>query len=356
MNFLDNYLKNEQIIFYRDYDFTESTYSKIGAIASYYIIPDTLDKAFNLISNLIIKDENFKIIGEVSNLLFLDYVKYNIIISTKLLNRVIFDKDDAFVECGKKLEELVRSFSCRSISGFEGLEGIPGSLGGAILMNAGAYGYNVSDHLIEVHCIDGSGNKLKLGKEDCNFQERSSIFKYSDLIILGARFKCPKGVYEEIESKIKTFHHARHLYLEYSFPNLGSIFALPTSDIYEYILPKQFFRRIFYKVIIRIYSSRFFNSYRRKNPSRKLHNSFLFPDYKNLFSMNLHSNKTINTFAYKKNGSITLLNYFLELKKELPGKVKLENEIFDDNISEILNQHDYESGLSLIASLKEGND
>ena len=77
---------------------------------------------------------------------------------TTMLTDYEFYENSVIVDCGRPVSEFVRDLSMRSITGFEGLEGIPGTIGGALNMNAGAYGYCITDNLITVDFMDSDAN------------------------------------------------------------------------------------------------------------------------------------------------------------------------------------------------------
>lgn len=154
----------------------------------------------------------YSILGFTSNVFLLNQVRYGIIISTRNLNKV--DVVDGFihVESGYSLERLVRVALLNGAEGFEGLEGIPGSVGGAVLMNAGAYGYCISDNLKEVVCLNEDGKVASLIKEDCQFGFRTSLFKKRKLIVLKVIFRIRMGGNALISRRMERLHIARHSY------------------------------------------------------------------------------------------------------------------------------------------------
>src|SRR5690606_4337201 len=130
---------------------------------------------------------SWKCIGFTSNLFFFDELYYGVIISTKGMTNLIVNERCVTVECGYSLQDLVRVALVNGLGGLEGLEGVPGTVGGALFMNAGAYGFTISDCLAAVTVITPEGNICKLSKEDCGFKNRSSIFREQEgYIILSA--------------------------------------------------------------------------------------------------------------------------------------------------------------------------
>ncbi len=261
LNELNDFLEKENCLFFKDYVIKYETYFKTGGKIKFFLTPISIDQ-FKLVVNYLFKNKlDYKIIGFTSNLLLLDEVEYSIIISTKNLVKVEVEDNMVSVESGYALSNLVRVALMHQAKGFEGLEGIPASLGGAIFMNAGAYGHSVSDNLVSVDCIDENNNHVTLSKEECNFSYRTSVFKSGSYIILSGKFRLPKGDREEIARKIETYHIARHSYQDFVYPNLGSMISIPIN-LYQRILKND-----------KVYTMRYwFLKYIHKNPLMKLIN------------------------------------------------------------------------------------
>jgi UDP-N-acetylmuramate dehydrogenase len=129
---------------------------------------------------------------------------------------------------GVPLQKLVLEAAKKGLSGLENLAGIPGTLGGAIWGNAGAFEREIGDLVEEVKVLDVGGSKLevkKLKKEDCKFGYRNSIFKRrKNWIILEATLKLEKGNKKEIEEKIKEILKLRKEKQPLELPCAGSVF------------------------------------------------------------------------------------------------------------------------------------
>jgi UDP-N-acetylmuramate dehydrogenase len=349
------FLKKKFIYFYRNYDISNEFYSKTGSTVDYFIIPKCILDLSNLISFLYANKLSFKVLGGGTNTLFLDSLQYSIFISTKLLTNINFASDYVSVESGKLMSDFVSEVVKREYTGFEGLEGIPGSIGGALFMNAGAYGYTISQHLVSVKVLGDDGELYEYDKKELIFDERTSSFKtnLSKKTIVSMKFLLKKGVYDAIEEKISLYHVLRHSSLEYCYPNLGSIYALPTSDIYNKI-KYPFLADLFFKIFYRLYYSRLsLILKRKKNPTKKLFNSFVFYFYPELKAFNVHSRKTINTFVNKNKTSLEILRYILELKKGLGNDVEIENEIVLSPICKITHDSDYQNSIEIYKEIQE---
>jgi len=231
---VDEFLDQHKIPYLKNHVIKHETYFKTGGKISTYILPSSERELILACGYLRKNGVDFKVIGSTSNVVLLDDIDYSIIISTKLITNIELSREVVTVGSGYQLSEFVRVAAINSATGFEGLEGIPGSIGGAVWMNAGAYGYSISDYLESVCYIAENGDVLTATKDDCNFSYRSSIFRDSEKIIVNVRFRLTAGDRAKISAKIEKYHIARHLYQEFSWPNLGSMISVK-HDIYHEI-------------------------------------------------------------------------------------------------------------------------
>lgn len=137
-----------------------------------------------------------------------------------------------YAEAGVPLSALVKKCGAKGFAGLEWAGGLPGSFGGAVRGNAGAFGGEIKDSVIEVECMDGKGNIQTLSNAECKFSYRSSVFKKKNWIVLSAVLRFNKGNAKEIQRIARErirYRKERHP-LEY--PNAGSIFCnVPLKSI-----------------------------------------------------------------------------------------------------------------------------
>ena len=153
-------------------------------------------------------DERFFVLGAGSNLIFLknDFV----FISTKFLSRVKIKNN--FLTCGSGdlLGEVCQVAKNNNLSGLEGLFGIPASVGGAVCMNARAFGCEIGKNVFSVKCLTSDGKIVNFTKNQCNFAYKQSIFQNSNLIIVEICLKLKKvGSKMSIENKMKNYLNKR---------------------------------------------------------------------------------------------------------------------------------------------------
>ncbi|MBY7919499.1 FAD-binding protein [Vibrio fluvialis] len=329
---LKNYLSEIGVIFKENLDMSYHTYTKVGGKCLVYIMPDSRDKLIKSIKYIKSLGINYSIIGETSNTIFLDDVVYGVVLSTKLISEIKLDDDKVSVNAGNNLSDFLRVLYSKEIAGFEGLEGIPGSVGGAVFMNAGAYGYQISDHIETVECIDRQGNIKVLTKEQCEFSQRKSIFrKDRGLIITSIIFNIEKGSIEDIYKKVERFHIARHSYQEFVLPNAGSIFTAPEC-IYEEFSKINNKYRIIYKLLKKIFYNKFFRMLRYRTPNRIILNNLTIKTFGLEAYENCISVKHINMFANRNVSSWEMVGYINKIKGILGDSVALENEVIVDSI------------------------
>lgn len=170
------------------------------------------------------------VLGGGSNILVSDNGFSGLVIKLRLNNCCLNDLE---LECGAGvlLSTVVREARNNSLSGIEWAAGIPGEFGGAVRGNAGAYGGEMKDSLIDVKAVEISTGKVKVFEnKDCGFVYRGSLFKENkDLIIISARLKFEKGKPEEIEKEMEEVIGKRRDKLPQEF-SAGSFFQNPTVE------------------------------------------------------------------------------------------------------------------------------
>ena len=162
---------------------------RIGGKARYLIKPYNIESLELLINYLNNNNIKYLVIGNGSNIILPDEDYDGVIILLSNLNKCIINKDEVYVEAGEMLNVFVMNIVNNNLGGIENLCGIPGTLGGAIVQNAGCYGTNISDKLISVSYLE-NGKVFEIKNSECNFSYRDSIFKSNkNKIILSAKFK-----------------------------------------------------------------------------------------------------------------------------------------------------------------------
>ncbi len=207
----------------KNYSLASLTTFKIGGPAKYYLETKDIEKLQEVIKFCKENNIDFKVIGGGSNFLVNDSGYGGLII--KYINRNIDLIDDVFkVGSGVILLNFVNYTLEKGYAGQESLAGIPGTVGGAIYGNAGAYGKSIGDLIKSVKIIDEDGDIKILSSEDCNFEYRKSVFSLLKCIILDAEIVLKKKDNEEEKEIAKNNIIVRAEKHPLDMPNLGSWF------------------------------------------------------------------------------------------------------------------------------------
>lgn len=303
------------------------SYFKSGGVAKVVISPAKEDDLALTVRALRSHQVTFKVVGRTTNLLFVDGEDYAALISTKELKKLSYDEINGYVyaETGVDIGRLSRFFLMKRSRGFEGLEGIPGTLGGAVFMNASAYGSSLSQTLVSVRVWDEEVGFSDVPLAHLKLGYRTSIFheKNNNKIIVGATFKLQPGDCREIYKKMCLYHNKRHKYQEFMYPTLGSVFA---GSVYRE-LAKSDFRYYLVSSIYYFFNYRF-KIFRRESPDdRTWLNDFTIKFFKLEFDDSPFSNKDMNTLINNGQHTDAYLDYIDKITKLTENRLKLENEI-----------------------------
>jgi len=201
---------------------------KIGGNADYLVMPKTREEIVNLIKFLKDNSINYFVIGNGSNILVNDDGFRGVIIklgsqfssATVLGNKIVLD-------AGITLKKISNILTKEGLKGFEELSGIPGSLGGAIYMNAGAYGREIKDVLYDVTFINSLCEIETLELKDIEMKYRETLFSKENLVVLGATLILEKGDKEEIKKRVREVTKMRVDKQPLNYPSAGSTFKRP---------------------------------------------------------------------------------------------------------------------------------
>jgi len=202
------------------------SFIRTGGTAKTVLFPKSITELSDLTVFLNGSGIKFVVLGKCSNILFSDKPLSLIIIKTDLLTKTIINGMSVYAECGVGLCQLGVECMKSDLSGFEFACGIPGSVGGGIIMNAGAFKSNISNVLTKVYV---GGEKIKiLSKEECNFSYRNSRFLTTEECVLAAEFLMTKGDTEILRKKIYEITSNRNN-IQPKGLTLGSTFKNPEN-------------------------------------------------------------------------------------------------------------------------------
>lgn len=199
---------------------------KLDCSCKVIIFPSTIEELKDSL-NIIKKNKSkWFILGNGSNIILPKYYD-GVIIKLDNLNKCTINDNNIYVESGYMLNKLANELSNKGYTGIEWATGIPGTIGGAIYGNAGAYKSSMSEILVDVTLLDNE-NIITLKNEELEFSYRDSLLKHrKNLIVLSCNIKLEKGNTEEIKKTIeeRTLKRIETQPLEY--PNCGSVFRNP---------------------------------------------------------------------------------------------------------------------------------
>lgn len=223
-----NRLKKFSKKVYENEPMKNHTTFKIGGPADFFVMPEDTKELVDIIS--LCKEENmsYMIMGNGSNLLVSDKGIEGVVIEiSSFFTDVKIENTTIIAKSGILMSRLSKYALNASLSGFECLSGIPGTLGGAVYMNAGAYGSEMKDIVKSVTYLDEDLNIKKALREELGFGYRKSIFTDRKCVILEVEMEFVPGNIEEISEKIKECTEKRTSKQPLNLPSAGSVFKRP---------------------------------------------------------------------------------------------------------------------------------
>ncbi|MBQ2897555.1 MAG: UDP-N-acetylmuramate dehydrogenase [Clostridia bacterium] len=198
---------------------------KIGGNAKTVITPTSVNELVEVIKCL--KNERFLVIGNGSNILAPDEGIDYFVIKTSKINSVNCDKNKICAECGATLAKIASVALENSLAGFEFASGIPGTIGGGIVMNAGAYDGELSQVVKTTLFCDRMGNVYEISGNEHKFGYRHSFFSDKDYVVLSSVIELESGIKDDISLKMKELNKRRSDKQPLNYPSAGSTFKRP---------------------------------------------------------------------------------------------------------------------------------
>ncbi len=227
MRIYEEIAKNMKGTLLKDAPIRAYTYMKIGGPADMLAIPDGYEDLLWLVSFLKKRAIRYFIMGNGTNLLFSDNGFRGVVIKTNdCFNGLVVSQETIFAGSGVDLMTLIVKSALSGFSCLEKLAGIPGTVGGAVWMNAGAFGKEIKDCIKQVRYLDIQGSERT---ERINFSYRQSPFEKGDIII-GALFIFKRGEQAEIEREIEAVKRSRKEKQPLDYPSAGSVFRNPDGQ------------------------------------------------------------------------------------------------------------------------------
>ena len=215
--------------FYEYADLAQYCSMKAGGKAKFLVLPKSAAELTEAVAHFKSAGEKYIVVGNCSNLLFPDGVYDGAVIITSGIRGISLENGVISASCGETLSTLARFASENSFTGLEFCYGIPGTVGGGVYMNAGAYGGELSQRFVSGVFIDENGKLITLSNEEMDFGYRKSRMNREGLVLLSASFVCELGDKEQIRAKMDELMAKRKASQPLEYPSCGSAFKRPAG-------------------------------------------------------------------------------------------------------------------------------
>lgn len=205
------------------------TFTKTGGPADVLVFPKTQNEVKEVVDYCRTHDVPWMVLGNASNLIVQDGGIRGMVIMLTEMKQILVSGTMVTAEAGAKLIDTTCAALDTSLTGFEFACGIPGSIGGAVYMNAGAYGGEIKDVLAEVDVLLADGTLKTLTNEEMAFSYRHSKIQEMDAVVLEARFQLTAGEHEVIKGRMDELTELRQSKQPLEYPSCGSVFKRPVG-------------------------------------------------------------------------------------------------------------------------------
>lgn len=201
---------------------------KVGGKADIYIEPESIDELIKFICYVKERNIPYFLFGNGTNLLVSDEgIKGAVIRLGDKMSSIVVEGERIIAECGALLTVVSKLAAEHSLSGLEFGSGIPGSVGGAVTMNAGAYNMEIKDVIEKVEVLDTDLQLKVLDNKQMGFGYRKSVVSNNEYIVIKSFFKLKKGNSFDIKRKMEELAEKRQAKQPINFPSAGSVFKRP---------------------------------------------------------------------------------------------------------------------------------
>lgn len=223
---LNNVIAKDSILI--DEPMSRHTTFRVGGPADFFVTPKAKEEVRDVVRICKEAGMPYYIIGNGSNLLVSDAGYRGVIVQIyKEMNEVKVEGDLVKAQAGALLSGIAAKALGAELSGFEFASGIPGTIGGACVMNAGAYGGEMKDVLESVTVLTGEGKIIELGRNELELGYRTSVIAKKGYIVLGAVLKLERGDGEKIKTYMDELKEKRVTKQPLKYPSAGSTFKRP---------------------------------------------------------------------------------------------------------------------------------
>lgn len=208
----------------------QHTYTRLGGHADYFVTPETHEQVQAVVKFAGEQSIPFMLLGNGSNLIIKDGGIRGIVMYLGKLNKIEITNDKLTAESGALIVNASQAALEKNLSGLEFACGIPGSVGGALFMNAGAYGGEIKDVLESALIVTKEGELIKKLAKDLNLNYRTSNIATEGYIVLEATFSLKKAQYEDIKVVMDDLTFKRESKQPLEYPSCGSVFKRPPGN------------------------------------------------------------------------------------------------------------------------------
>ncbi|MFE6168308.1 UDP-N-acetylmuramate dehydrogenase [Viridibacillus arvi] len=203
------------------------TMTKLGGSADVFVMPSTEEEAVAIVKYATNNDIPILLLGNGSNMVVRDGGVRGIVLNFSKLDEIRIDGTTVYAQAGALLKDVSIAAAEATLTGLEFSCGIPGSIGGAMAMNAGAYGGEIKDVILQSTVLTPTGEKLVLNKEQLDLSYRKSIISKKGYYVLSSEFELQRGDQQEIDAKIAELTFLRESKQPLEYPSAGSVFKRP---------------------------------------------------------------------------------------------------------------------------------
>ena len=216
----DNVRLNESMVNHATFD--------IGGPADIYVIPQSVEQVAQVVKITRELDVPLRVVGYGSDLLVADEGLRGVVMQiNKNLSQITCEGTDMYVQAGASNGAVARAARDLGLTGYEFASGIPGTIGGAAIMNAGAYGGEFKDVAVMLDCVTPEGEIVSITAEEADWSYRHSMMDEAGLIVVGATLVLTPGNQEEIAARMDELKQQRESKQPLDKPSAGSTFKRP---------------------------------------------------------------------------------------------------------------------------------
>lgn len=206
------------------------TLTKMGGPADIFVAPTTEDEVAYTVKYAYDNDIPLLMLGNGSNMVVRDGGVRGIVLTFKKLDGIMINGTTVIAQGGADIKKVSRAAADSQLTGLEFACGIPGSIGGAMAMNAGAYGGEIQDVIVQATVLTKEGEKLVLTKDELELGYRKSIITKKGFYVLASEFGLEIGEQRFIDAKMDELTFQRESKQPLEFPSAGSVFKRPPGN------------------------------------------------------------------------------------------------------------------------------